>query len=301
MRDLPNPTVFSPENASVTFPPASAPEPGGVVTIIRPSMGWAPLKIRDLWAYRELLYFLVWRDIKVRYRQTVIGAAWVIIQPLMTAAVFAVFFGHLAGIQSDGIPYPLFSLAALVPWTFFARGLALSSNSLVANTHLITKIYFPRLLIPLARILGGLPDFALSFLVLLAVAWSYGLWPRLAATILVPLLCLLTLCVALGAGLWLSALNSKYRDVDHAVPFLTQLWLFATPIAYPSSLIHEPWRTLYGINPMVGVVEGFRWALVGRSEPPMAIMLISAIVAFTMATTGALYFRRVEKTFADIL
>lgn len=301
MPDLPNPTAIAPRNASVTLPPASPPDAAAVVTIIEPSRGWVPLKPKELWEYREVLYFLVWRDIKVRYRQTLIGVVWAITQPLMTMVVFTVFFGRLAGMPSDGLPYPLFAFTALVPWTFFARGLALSSESLVASGPLITKVYFPRLLVPLARILGGLPDLGFSFLVLLAMAWWYQQFPTFAALIWVPALVLLAMGTALGVGLWLSALNVRYRDIQHSLPLLTQLWLFATPIAYPSSLLSEPWHTLYALNPMVGVVEGFRWAMLTNARPPSSLLAVSALATSLLVVSGAFFFRRVERTFADIV
>ena len=267
---------------------------------IAPSKGWVPLKLRDLWEYRELLYFLVWRDIKVRYKQTALGASWAIIQPFFTMLVFSVFFGHLAKVPSDGIPYPLFSFAALVPWTFFANGLSQSSNSLVGSGTLITKVYFPRLIIPLASVFSGIVDFVLAFLVLLCMMAYYGLLPTINV-LLLPLFLLLALVTSLGVGLWLSALNVEYRDVRYIVPFITQFWMLATPIGYPSSLLHEPWRTLYGLNPMVGVAEGFRWALLGTNTAPGPIIAVSSAAALVILITGAFYFRRMEKTFADLV
>ena len=266
---------------------------------IEASRGWVGLKLHELWDYRELLYFLIWRDIKVRYKQTALGAAWAVIQPLFTMIVFSVFFGHLAHIPSDGIPYPLFSFTALVPWTFFANGLSQSSNSLVGSSQLITKVYFPRLIIPLSAVLSGVIDFAIAFGVLIGFALYYGVHPG-TALLALPLLVLLALVTALGVGLWLSALNVEYRDVRYVVPFLTQFWMFATPIAYPSSLLPEPWRTVYGINPMAGVVEGFRWAMLG-SNPPGVMIYVSALTALIILIGGAFYFRRMERTFADIV
>ncbi|OHB87306.1 MAG: phosphate ABC transporter permease, partial [Planctomycetes bacterium RIFCSPHIGHO2_02_FULL_40_12] len=254
----------------------------------------------DFWEYRELLYFLTWRDIKVRYKQTALGALWAIIQPFFTMVVFSLFFGRLAKVPSDGIPYPIFAFAALVPWTFFANGLSQSSNSLVGSTDLITKVYFPRLIIPVSSVLSGFIDFAIAFIVFMAMAFYYGIYPALSI-ILLPFLLLLGLITALGVGLWLSALNVKFRDVRYTIPFLTQFWLFATPIAYPSSLLSEPWRTIYGINPMVGVVEGFRWALLGADTAPGAIIFVSALVSMGLLVSGAFYFKRMEKFFADII
>jgi len=270
------------------------------VTIIRPSRGWISLNVRDLWEYRELLYFLTWRDIKVRYKQTVLGAAWAIIQPFFTMVVFSLFFGKLAKVPSDDIPYPIFSYAALVPWTFFANGLSQSSTSLVASANLIQKVYFPRLVVPVSAVISGAVDFVLAFVVLLGMMLFYGIVPT-GAVVWLPLLLLLALVTSLGVGLWLTAMNVQFRDVRYAVPFLVQAWMFATPIAYPSSLLDEPWRTLYGINPMAGVVEGFRWALLGTETAPGPIVLVSTLVAMGLLVSGAYYFRRMEKTFADVV
>lgn len=272
-----------------------------VATVIEPSRGWVPLRIGELWEYREVLYYLIWRDIKVRYRQTVIGATWAIVQPLMTMVVFSVFLGKLAKVPSDGAPYPLFAFAALVPWSFFANGVTQSASSLVASGHLITKVYFPRLLVPMARVLSGLPDIGLSFLVLLGLVALYGRFQLSLSLLWLPLLAVLALLTAFGIGLWLSALNVQYRDIQHAVPFLVQIWLFATPIAYPSSLLAEPWRTIYGLNPMVGVVEGFRWSLLGSGRPPGMPLAVSATAALVLVVSGAFFFRRVERTFADVI
>ena len=271
------------------------------ITIIEPSRGWVPIDFGEIWAYREVLYFLVWRDIKVRYRQTLMGAAWAIIQPFMTMVVFTVFFGRLAKMPSDGAPYPLFAFAALVPWAFFSNGVTQSANSLVHSGHLITKVYFPRLLVPMGRVLSGLPDLGLSFLVLLGMVWWYGLFELQPRLLWLPALALLAFLTALGLGLWLSALNVRYRDIQHAVPFLIQLWLFATPIAYPSSLLSGVWRTVYSLNPLVGVVEGFRWALLGSGEAPGLSVAVSSVAAAVLLISGAYVFRRIERTFADIV
>jgi lipopolysaccharide transport system permease protein len=272
-----------------------------VVTVIQPSTGWVPLRLGELWSHREILYFLVWRDIKVRYRQTVIGAAWAIVQPLMTMVVFSVFLGGLAKVPSDGVPYPVFAFCALVPWTFFAGGVNQSANCLVASGELITKVYFPRLLIPMARVLAAVPDLALALVVLFGLILFYGFRPSLDRCLWLPVFVLLAFVTALGVGLWLSSLNVKYRDVQHAVPFLVQIWLFATPIAYPSSLIPTPWKLVYALNPLVGVVEGFRWALLGTSQAPGFMTFTSALAAVMILVTGAFFFRRVERTFADLL
>jgi lipopolysaccharide transport system permease protein len=267
---------------------------------IQPSQGWVSLQLRELWEFRELLYFLIWRDIKVRYKQTVLGAAWAIIQPLFTMLVFSLFFGRLAKVSSDGFPYPLFSYTALVPWTFFAQGLTQSSDSLVGSANLIKKIYFPRLAIPIATVCSGMIDFGLAFAVLLVLEFSYHIHPTLHILWL-PLFVLLALVTALGVGLWLSAFNVKYRDVKYVVPFFAQFWMFATPIAYPSSLLSPKWRILYGLNPMAGVVEAFRWALLGAKTAPSAMIALSCAAAVTLLVSGAYYFRRMEKTFADIV
>ena len=277
-----------------------ASEPEIPTIVIRPSKGWIGQRLHDLWDYRELLYFLVWRDIKVRYKQTVLGAAWAIIQPFFSMVVFSIFFGKLAKMPSDGIPYPIFAYAGLVPWTFFANGLAQSANSLVDSANLIRKVYFPRLTIPIANVLAGLVDFALAFLVLLGMMAWYKVLPT-QRLIWLPLFLLLALVTALAVGLWLSVLNVEYRDVRYTVPFITQFWMFATPIVYPSSLLSEPWRTVYGLNPMVGVVEGFRWALLGTKTAPGATILVSATASVLLLVGGAFYFRRMEKTFADLV
>lgn len=270
------------------------------VTIIKPSKGWISPKLSELWEYRELLYFLTWRDVKVRYKQTVLGATWAIIQPFFTMIVFSLFFGRLAKIPSDGIPYPIFSYAALVPWTFFANGLTHSSNSLVGNANLIKKVYFPRLTIPIATLLSGVIDFILAFTVLLGMMFYFGIIPTWNIVWL-PFLLLLALTTSLGVGLWFSAMNVRFRDVRYIVPFVTQFWLFATPIAYPSSLLPDTWRSLYALNPMVGVVEGFRWALLGTTTKPGAMIGVSSLASILLLVSGVLYFRRMEKTFADVI
>jgi homopolymeric O-antigen transport system permease protein len=267
---------------------------------IQPSQGWVSLQLRDLWAYRELLYFFVWRDVKVRYKQTALGAAWAIIQPLFTMIIFSLFFGRLARIPSDGIPYPLFAYTALVPWTFFAQGLTQSADSLVGQGNLIKKIYFPRLAIPLSTVSAGLMDFSISFTVLLGMMVRYGVRPT-SHIIWLPFLLLLAFAASLGAGLWLSALNVRFRDVKYALPFIVQFWMFATPIAYPSSLLTGPWRTVFALNPMVGVTEGFRWALLGAKTAPGPMLLASAVAALAVLVGGAFYFRRMEKSFADVV
>jgi lipopolysaccharide transport system permease protein len=258
------------------------------------------LNLKDLWEYRELLYFLVWRDIKVRYKQTALGAAWALLQPLLTMLVFTVFFGRLAKIPSDGVPYPVFSYTGLLPWQLFAFALTESSTSLVTNKNLLTKVYFPRLIVPMASVFAGLVDFALAFVLLLGLMVIYHVTPSMAIAWL-PVFLLLTVATALSVGLWLSALNVKFRDVRYLIPFLTQFWMFATPVAYPSSLVPEPWREWYGLNPMAGVVEGFRWALLGKAGNPGLLVWVSIAAVLLLLIGGLYYFRRTEATFADIV
>lgn len=267
---------------------------------LAPSNGWVSLRLREFWEYHELLYFLIWRDVKVRYKQTVLGAGWAIIQPLFTMLVFTIFFGRLAKIPSDGLPYPVFSYAALVPWTFFANGLTQSADSLAGSANLLRKVYFPRLAIPVAAVLSGVVDFLIAFVVLLVLMAVYGVHPTINVVWL-PALLLLALATSLGVGLWLSALNVEFRDVKYVVPFIVQFWMLATPIAYPSSMMSQPWRTWYGLNPMSGVVEGFRWALLGKTGAPGGMIWVSACVSIALLVGGAFYFRRLEKTFADLV
>lgn len=270
------------------------------LTTIEPSRGWVSLKLGELWEARELVVFLIWRDIRVRYKQTALGASWAIIQPLFAMVIFTVFFGRLAKIPSDGVPYHIFSFAALVPWNFFATGLNQSSDSMVSSANLIKKVYFPRLVIPLSTVLAGTVDFAIAFGVLLLMMLQAGIGFT-ANMVWIPAFLLLALVTSLGVGLWLSALNVRYRDVRYTVPFLVQLWLFATPIAYPSSLLQDPWRTIYGLNPMAGVVEGFRWAMIGTQTQPGPLILVSATVSILLLIGGAFFFRRAERQFADVV
>jgi len=267
---------------------------------IQPSRGWVNLQLAELWEYRELVYFLIWRDVKVRYKQTALGSAWAILQPLMTMVVFTLFFGDLAKVSSDGLPYSIFCYTALIPWQFFSNGLTQSSNSLVGSAQLIRKVYFPRLAVPIGTVLSGVVDFALSFTVLIGLMFYHRIYPNSQIVWLLPLF-LLALVVSLGTSLWLSALNVQFRDVRYVVPFITQFWMFATPIAYPASNVPEKWRALYGLNPMVGVVEGFRWALLGANTTIGPIVLVSALASVAILVGGAFYFRRMEKTFADVL
>ena len=278
------------------------------ITYLRPSRGWSALNLADLWNYRELVFFLIWRDIKVRYKQTLLGAAWAIIQPFFTMVVFTIFFGRLAGVPSDGVPYPIFSYTGLLPWGLFTKALTDAGRAMVANRAMITKIYFPRLVIPLASVLSGLVDFAIAFIVLAGMIIYYNNVPgdydsiSISLTILtLPLFIILALVTALGVGLWLAALNVKYRDINYVLPFLTQFWLFITPVAYPASMIPEQWRWLYALNPMTGVVEGFRWALLGTGEGPSLMLAVSTSISILVLISGLFYFRRMERTFADMV
>jgi lipopolysaccharide transport system permease protein len=271
-----------------------------VKIIVRPSHGWSPLRLRLLWDYRDLLFFLFWRDVKVRYKQTVLGILWAVLQPGLMSVVFFLFFGRLAGIPSDGLPYPLFVLCGLLPWQLFAFALSESSNSLVANERLVTKVFFPRLIIPLSAALVGLVDFSFGFLVLLGVMLYWGVPLGLAFWTL-PLFVVLTLAAALSAGIWLAALNVQYRDVRYAIPFLVQLWFFLSPVVYPSSMMPERWRWLYNLNPMAGVIDGMRWALLGQIEGPDIRTAISVTAMGFLLASGLYYFRRVERHFADVI
>ncbi|HOD43493.1 MAG TPA: ABC transporter permease [Anaerolineaceae bacterium] len=270
--------------------------------ILRPSRGFSFLDFRELWIYRELVYFLTWRSLKVRYKQTILGAVWAVLEPFLTMVVFTIFFGNLAKVGSDNIPYPIWSYAGLLPWGLFSKALSDASRSLVANSHMITKIYFPRIILPLSSILAGLVDFAIAFVVLIGMMLFYKQFPTSAVWTL-PLFLLLAMITALGVALWLSALNVKYRDVGYILPFLTQFWLFITPVVYPSSQIPEQWRLIYGLNPMTGVVEGFRWALLGINPQPtfFPMLAVSAAMAIVVLLTGILYFRRMERGFADMV
>jgi lipopolysaccharide transport system permease protein len=275
-------------------------EQSGPTIRVEPSRGWIRINLRELWQYREVFYFLVWRDVKLRYKQTALGAAWAVLQPLFTMVLFSIFFGRLAKMPSDGVPYPAFCYTALVPWSLFAYGLSQGSNSLVGSSNLLTKIYFPRLTIPSASALAGLVDFALSFALLEILLSFFGFRPHAAVLLTIPLVGLILL-ISLGMSFWLSAMNVKYRDIRYVVPFLSQLWMISTPIAYPGSLLKGPWHALYALNPMVGAIEGFRWALLGKNPPSMTTMAISFGAATMVFITGAFYFRRLEKTFADIV
>jgi lipopolysaccharide transport system permease protein len=270
------------------------------VTVIEPTNGWRALNLRELWRFRELLYFLTWRDVKVRYKQTVIGALWAILQPLLTMVIFTVVFSRLANVPSEGVPYPVFSYSALLPWTFFATALTTAGTSLVTNANMVSKIYFPRVILPISSVLGAGLDFAIAFVVLIGMMLYYGITPGWAV-LTIPLFVLLAFLTSTGVSLWLSAINVKYRDVRYTIPFLTQVWLFLTPVAYPSSMIPEKWRTLYALNPMAGVVEGFRWALLGTENPPNGLVAVSSLMVIVMFVGGLFYFRRMEREFADVI
>lgn len=268
--------------------------------VVEPLHGWRPLDLRELWEARELLVFLVWRNLKARYQQTFLGAAWAVLQPVLTMAIFSVFLGRLARVPSDGLPYPLFAFCGLVPWTYFANSLTLAANSLVEHERMLSKVYFPRLVLPLSWVATGLVDLLLAMCVLLALMAFYGVTPT-AGFWALPLFLALAAGTALGAGLWLATLNVRYRDVKYAIPFLVQVWLFSTPVVYPSSLLPEPWRTLYGLNPMAGVVEGFRWALLGTGAPSPLMFAASAVGVAILLLGGLLAFRRFEATVADVV
>ena len=276
------------------------------VTVIEPSRGWVAMRLDELWEHRELLYFFVWRDVKVRYKQTALGAAWAVLQPLLTMLIFTIFFGQMAGIGSEGLPYPIFSYAGLLPWTFFSQGLGQASNSLVGSASLLKKVYFPRLIVPLSSVLGGLVDFAVAFVVLIGMMFWYGVKPG-PGILLLPLLLLLAAASALGAGLFLSAVNVEFRDVRYVMPFFIQLLLFVTPVIYPASKVTEKLEEmglpgwLYGLNPMAGVIQGFRWALLGSGMSPWPLLAAGTMVTVVLLVGGLLYFRRMERTFADIV
>ena len=287
-------------------PPPLGTAPALEVVRVRPGTGWRALDLFELWRYRELLWFLALRDVKLRYKQTALGVAWAVLQPLLNVVVFSIFFGALAGIKSDNnLPYPLFALTALLPWQLFSYALTQSSNSLVAEQRLITKVYFPRLVVPIASVLSGLVDFAVTFVLVLCFmtyfAWMGYPIPWSWTLLAVPVLVLFALVTALAVGLWLAALNVQYRDVRYMIPFLAQLWMFASPVAYPSSLVPERWRPLYGLNPMAGVIESFRWALLGSDAVDWSMLGVSAIVVLLLLLGGLYYFRRLERSFADVV
>src|SRR5467141_5182988 len=289
--------------ATLTLPPESAAPPQTQVsapTVVRiePPRGWLELRLAEVWEYRELLYFFAMRDIKIRYKQTAIGVLWVVLQPLMTMGVFTIFFGRLAKLPSQGLPYPVFYFAALVPWTYFSYALQSTTNVVVDNQRLITKVYFPRLILPISAALSGLVDFAIGFVVLAIFCFAYGILPTLAALWL-PALLALAFFTALGVGLWLSALNALYRDLRYVIPFLIQFWMFASPVAYPSSLVPVRWRWLYGLNPMAGVIDGFRWAITGRGQAPSLLLLGSAVAVALVLLGGLFFFNRMDSSVAD--
>jgi len=268
--------------------------------LIQPSKGLFHFEVRELWQYHELLYFLIWRDVKLRYKQTMIGGAWAILQPLMTMVIFSIIFGRLAKIPSDGLPYPVFAYTALLPWMLFSQSLTRSGASLVENANLISKVYFPRLMIPLGAAAAPIVDFIVSFMILLCLMAWYGIRPTLGILALPPLL-FITIMTAFSVNLWLSPLNVQYRDVGHAIPFLSQFWMYASPVAYPLSLIPEKWQFLYSLNPMVGVIEGFRWALLGKQSPNFIAMAISIFAVLALFLSGFIYFKKMEQSFADVI
>lgn len=267
---------------------------------IEPADGWTSLDLREIWRYSELLYFLTWRDVKVRYKQTVIGAAWAILQPFLTMVVFSIIFGRLMNVSSGDVPYPVFSYTALLPWTFFATAISRAGTSLVLSANLISRVYFPRIIVPLAAVLAALVDFAIAFVILLGMMLVYGIVPSVALLSL-PFFILLAILTALGVGFWLSALDVKYRDIAYAIPFLTQFWLFVTPVVYSTSIVPQKWRVLYGLNPMAGVIEGFRWALLGQGKAPGQLIVVSLFTIIVLLVTGLVYFQRVEHEFADVV
>jgi len=270
------------------------------VLVIEPKKGLRWIDLGELWNYRELLGFLIWRDVGVRYRQSLLGAGWAILQPLLTMIIFTIIFGRLAKIPSDGIPYPIFSYCALLPWTYFTRSIIATSDSVVGKTDLISKVYFPRMLLPLSGVLVGWVDFIIAFSILVLMMFWYGVAPAYGV-LLLPLFMLMTMLTALGTGLWLTALNVKYRDIKFVVPFLTQLWMYGSPIVYSTTIIPEKWRSLYALNPMAGVIEGFRWALLGKPAPDWTMAAISLVVILILVLSGICYFRKMERTFADII
>jgi len=270
------------------------------ITLIKPSKGWGSLNLRELWIYRELVYFLTWRDLKVRYKQTALGAGWAVLQPVLSMVVFTIFFGQLLNVPSEGVPYPIFSYAALLPWGVFAKALNDTGRSLVSNRSMLTKIYFPRMVIPLASVFSSLADFLIAFVVMLGLMYYYQIAPTSNIWTL-PLFLLLAVITALGVGLWLSAMNVLYRDIGYMIPYITQLWFYLTPIVYPASKVPEQWQFFYALNPMVGVVEGFRWALLGTADAPSPMIAVSAFISLALFVTGMFYFRRMERTFADMV
>jgi lipopolysaccharide transport system permease protein len=285
------------------MPPTASSAAAGrsrVVTRRQPRTGWVPINWRELWQYRELLYFYAQRDVKVRYKQTFLGVVWAVLQPVLTMLIFSLFLGRLVGGSPSGVPYPVLTMCALLPWQLFSYALTQSSNSLVQDADVLRKVYFPRLVLPLASVLAGLLDFAIAFVALAFVMAWYGIVPGPGIVVL-PALVLLVVCAALSIGFWLSALNVRYRDVRYAIPFLSQLWMFATPIAYPLAIVPEQWRPLYGLNPMVGVIEGFRWALLGEPAPPLLLIGVSTAATALLLAGGLFYFRRLESRFADMV
>jgi len=269
--------------------------------VIQPVKGLVALNLRDLWIYRELVYFLTWRDLKVRYKQSVLGVLWAIIKPLLTMVVFTIFFGNLAKLPSDGLPYPIWSYTGLLPWEFFAAALGVSARSMLTSGSMVSKIYFPRIIVPLSSVFANLVDFLIAFVILIGMMFFYKISPTINMVWL-PLFLLLAVVTALGVGLWFSALLVMYRDVNYLLPFITQIWMFISPVVYASSTVPEKWRLLYSLNPMAGVVEGFRWAMLGTQQSISPMMVaISAGISILLFVSGLFFFRRMERVFADMI
>ena len=269
-------------------------------TVIEPPGSWLSINFKELWAYRELLFILAWRDVSILYKQSIVGIGWVIIQPVMTMLIFTIIFGKFAKLPSDGLPYPIFTYCALLPWNYFARSLSGSSNSLVGSSHLITKVYFPRLIIPLSKVFSGLVDFCIAFIILIAMMIWYQISPT-SGILLLPLFMLIAMITSLAVGLWLTALNVKYRDIQFIVPFLAQFWMYASPVAYSTGIVPQKWQLIYALNPMVGVIEGFRWALLGKGSPNSEMILLSSGIVLIIFISGLYYFKKMEQSFADVI
>jgi len=293
-------STAKPEARSIPPPSNDGEAVEALPIVIRPSTGFLHLDLRAIWQYRELLYFLVWREVKVRYKQTVIGMAWAIFQPLMMMVIFTVIFGRFANIPSDGLPYPIFAYAAILPWNYFSEAVARSGRSLVTDANLLRKVYFPRLIIPMAAVLSPIVDFLFALVVLFGMMVWFGIAPTRGAAAL-PVFFFLAMCTALAVGLWLSALNVRYRDIGHVIPFVVQLWMYASPVAYPVSMVPENLRVIYGLNPIAGVVEGFRWGLLGKDNPDFQVIAVSAVIVMALLVSGLIFFKQMERTFADVV
>jgi homopolymeric O-antigen transport system permease protein len=292
--------IESVQSKHEAYEKARAPLSNSPLVRIEASQSWFTFDLKELWEYRELLYFLAWRDIKVRYKQTGLGIAWAVLQPMITMLLFTGIFGKLAHVPSDGLPYPIFAFTALLPWNYFSGALTISTNSVVMNSNLISKVYFPRLIVPLSGVVSGFVDFGVALVVLFGMMYWFGIAPTWGV-LLLPCFLLLATATALGVGLWLSALNARYRDIGYLIPFLIQCWMYASPVAYPVSLVPEKWRLLYSLNPMVGVIEGFRWGLLGKEPPAAGVMAVSILAVIALLFGGVCFFKRMERTFADIV